>query len=130
MLRPALVLGIAGVFTTLAAGPARAGEADVVSVTVAETETRIYRFDVAVRHEDSGWEHYADRWEVLTLDGRVLATRKLVHPHENEQPFTRSLGGVRISSEIVRARLRAHDNVHGYGGAEQVIDLAAKRLTN
>lgn len=130
MLRPALVLGIAGVFTTLAAGPARAGEADVVSVTVAETGTRIYRFDVTVRHEDSGWEHYADRWDVLAPDGRVLATRKLLHPHEAEQPFTRSLNGVSIPSDIARVSVRAHDNVHGYGGAEQTIDMATGQLTN
>ncbi len=130
MLRLALVLGIAGVFTTQAAGPARAGEADVVSVTVAETGTRIYRFDVTVRHEDSGWEHYADRWDILSPDGRVLATRKLLHPHENEQPFTRSLSGVRIPSDIARVSVRAHDNVHGNGGAEQTIDMATGQPTN
>lgn len=130
MRRFALVLGIAGVVTALAAGPAWAGEADVVNVTVAETGTRIYRFDVTVRHEDSGWEHYADRWDVLGPDGRVLATRKLLHPHENEQPFTRSLRGVRISSGIASVSVRAHDNVHGYGGVEQTIDMATGRLTN
>lgn len=130
MLKPALVLGIAGVFAALAAGPAQAGEADVVSVTVAETGTRIYRFDVTVRHEDSGWEHYADRWDVLAPDGRILATRKLLHPHENEQPFTRSLNAVRISPDIARVTVRAHDNVHDYGGAEQTIDMATKQLTN
>jgi hypothetical protein len=41
---------------------------------------------VTVRHADEGWEHYADCWEVLTLDGEVLATRELAHPHDNEQP--------------------------------------------
>lgn len=130
MLKPALILGLAGVVTALAAGPAQAGEAEVVSVTVAETGTRIYRFEVTVRHEDSGWEHYADRWDVLGPDGRVLATRKLLHPHENEQPFTRSLSGVPISSDIARVSVRAHDNVHGYGGAKQTIDLATGQLTN
>ncbi len=130
MLKPVLILGLAGVVSALAAGPALAGEADVVSVTIAETGTRIYRFDVTVRHEDSGWEHYADRWDVLAPDGRVLATRKLLHPHENEQPFTRSLRGVPISSDIARVRVRAHDNVHGYGGAERTIDMATGQLTN
>ena len=125
MLRPVLVLGITGVFTAVAAAaaPASAGEADVISVTVAETGTRIYRFEVTVRHEDSGWEHFADRWEVLGPDGRVLATRKLLHPHENEQPFTRSLSGVRVPPGIVSVTIRAHDNMHEYGGAEQMIDL-------
>lgn len=130
MLRFVLVLGIAGAVMSLAAGPSLAGEADVVGVTVFESGSRIYRFDVTVRHEDSGWEHYADRWEVLAPDGRVLATRTLVHPHENEQPFTRSLGGIRIAPDIARVSVRAHDNVHAYGGVVQTIDMATGQLTN
>jgi hypothetical protein len=46
-----------------------------------------------VRHEDVGWQHYADRWEVLASGGEVLATRVLAHPHVDEQPFVRNLGG-------------------------------------
>lgn len=130
MLRSVLVLVFAGVFAALVSGPAQAGEADVLSVTVAETGPRIYRFDVTVRHEDSGWDHYSDRWEILAPDGRVLATRKLLHPHESEQPFTRSQSGVRISSDIATVTVRAHDNVHDYGGAEQRIDMATGQLTN
>ena len=40
---------------------------------------------------DTGWDKYADRWEVRAPDGRVLGERVLAHPHENEQPFTRAL---------------------------------------
>ncbi len=123
MVKPKFVLGVAGVLTALLAAPAGAGDADVVGVTVTETGTRIYRFDVTVRHEDSGWEHYANRWDVLAPDGRVLATRVLVHPHEQEQPFTRSLSGVTVPAEILFVTVRAHGNVHGYGGAEQTVSM-------
>jgi hypothetical protein len=51
------------------------------------TGSGVYRFSVTVRHADEGWDHYADRWEVLTSDGTLLATRTLYHPHVNEQPF-------------------------------------------
>lgn len=33
-----------------------------------------WTFEVTVQHEDTGWEHCADRWEVLTPEGEVLAT--------------------------------------------------------
>ncbi len=102
----------------LAAVPAGAGEADVVAVQITATGANLYRFDVTVRHQDTGWEHYSDRWEVLAPDGRILATRKLLHPHEYEQPFTRSLTGVRIEVAVVTVRVRAHDSEHGFGGAE------------
>ena len=112
---------ITGAVMTIA-GPAIAGEADVVGVRMAQNgET--YRFSVTVRHADAGWGHYADKWEVLTPDGKVIDTRVLAHPHDNEQPFTRSLGGVRIPAGLATVRVRAHDKVHGYGGREMNIDM-------
>ena len=103
--------------------PTIAGEADVVEVDVSCDAQRICRFDVTVHHNDEGWDHYADRWEVLSPDGEILATRVLAHPHENEQPFTRSLGGVRIPANIDQVILRAHDSVHEYGGRTMTIPL-------
>jgi len=87
-------------------------------VKVSKTAERVYRFDVTVRHGDTGWQHYADRWEILAVDGSVLGTRVLAHPHVDEQPFTRSLSGVRIPPEITMVRIRAGDSVHGTGGRE------------
>lgn len=109
----------------LAAWPTagRAGKADVVDVGVEAQGERTYRFSVTVRHADEGRDHYADRWQVLTPGGRLLDTRILHHPHENEQPFTRSLGGVEVPADVSRVTVRARDSVHGYGGAEVTIEL-------
>ena len=92
------------------------GEADVTGVNVRQTENGNFQFDVTVRHGDTGWEHYADRWEVLTPDGEVVGARPLHHPHENEQPFTRSLSEVMIPADITAVTIRAHDSVHDFGG--------------
>ncbi|SMF24321.1 hypothetical protein SAMN06265365_108100 [Tistlia consotensis] len=100
----------------VAAGPARAGEADVVAAEALREPAGTWRFDVTLRHADGGWEHYADAWEVLAPDGRLLATSRLLHPHVEEQPFTRSLGGVAIPAGVSQVTIRAHDSVHGYGG--------------
>ncbi len=105
-------------------GAARAGEADVVGVEFQQTADGTYRFDVTVRHADDGWDHYADRWQVLAPDGTVLGERVLLHPHDTEQPFTRSLAGVDIPPDIRAVTLRAHDSRHGWGGAELQIDLS------
>ncbi|MBQ0757662.1 MAG: hypothetical protein KBT66_03570 [Amphritea sp.] len=100
-----------------------AGEADVVDVTVSKSGNDLYRFRVTVLHEDSGWDHYANKWEVLDPQGKVLSTRVLHHPHVGEQPFTRSLSGVRIESGVKSVTVRAHDLVHGYGGKPFTINL-------
>lgn len=105
------------VLTCVAAGGTLAGEADVVAVDVQRESAGTYRFSVTVRHADEGWDHYADRWEVVAPDGTVLGQRVLMHPHVNEQPFTRSLSGVVIPDGIETVSVRAHDSVHGEGGA-------------
>jgi len=100
-----------------------AGEADVLKVKIKKSHQDTYTFNVTVLHEDSGWDHYANKWEVLTLDGKVLAERILLHPHVNEQPFTRSLSGVKIPQDIKSVKVRAHDLVHEYGGKVIVVIL-------
>ncbi len=100
------------------------GEADVEQVKITNTGERTFRFDVTVRHADTGWDHYADKWEVLAPDGTVLGTRTLLHPHVDEQPFTRSLTGVAIPETIGQVTVRAHDSVHEYGGKTVTVDVS------
>jgi hypothetical protein len=110
---------------TLAAMPAAAGEAHVENVRITATGSNSYRFDVTVRHADEGWQHYADKWDVMTPEGEILGTRTLYHPHVDEQPFTRSLSGVSIPGDISEVVIRAHDSKHGYG--EDIITVAVPR---
>ena len=107
----------------LAPGLALAGEADVESVTARKNTDGTYNFDVTVRHADSGWEHYANRWDVVGPDGTVLGTRVLLHPHVDEQPFTRSLGGIEVPDGVNSVIIRAHDSVHKLGGKQFTVEL-------
>jgi hypothetical protein len=100
-----------------------AGEADVIAVEKRVVGDRLYQFAVTVRHADTGWDHYADKWEVLDEQGAVLGTRVLLHPHVDEQPFTRSLSGVKIPAGVKKITVRAHDSVHAYGGREIALSL-------
>ncbi|WP_299201374.1 hypothetical protein [uncultured Amphritea sp.] len=61
--------------------------------------------------------------EVVDSKGNILATRRLLHPHVGEQPFTRTLSGVDIPAAITRVNVQAHDLVHLYGGAVKSVDL-------
>lgn len=70
---------------------------------------------VTLRHGDTGWDDYADGWRLIAPDGTVIATRVLVHPHVNEQPFTRSLSSVTLPEGQVL--VESSTNVTGWGGA-------------
>ncbi len=107
----------------LGAGPAFAGEADVVEVKATQASDGTWRFDVAVLHADAGWDHYADKWAVFAPDGTMLGERVLLHPHDNEQPFTRSQSGILISEDIKTVTVRAHDSVHEWGGKEIAVEV-------
>lgn len=120
MIRLFAVMAVVLVLAEMTALPARAGAADVVDASVTlEASTgdeTFYRFSVTIRHDDEGWDHYADRFEILAPDGTVLGTRVLVHPHVDEQPFTRALGAVAVPDGVSEVTIRAHDSVHGDGG--------------
>lgn len=104
-------------------GDAWAGKADVVGAEARREASGTYHFKVTVRHHDEGWKHYANSWEVVGPDGAVLGTRVLYHPHETEQPFTRSLGGVTIPDGVDEVTIRALDLKHGAGGKELTIKV-------
>lgn len=110
----------------LAGTPAWAGEAVVVDAHAQPHPDGTFRFDVSVRHADSGWDHYADKWDVTEPDGTVFATRVLLHPHVDEQPFTRSLDNVAIPAGIRAVVVRVHDTVHGMSGKYFTVTLPGR----
>lgn len=103
-----------------------AGEADVLDVQVDCDADRVCDFAVTVRHDDNGWDHYANRWEILAPDGDVIGVRELLHPHDNEQPFTRSLTGIQIPDGLRSVIVRALDSRHGAGGETLSVEISGE----
>ena len=108
----------------MAAPAAYGGDVTIVDVRVECPSS--CTFAVTLEHADEGWNHYANQWDVLTLDGELLGTRVLYHPHENEQPFTRSLSGVSIPAGVVQVKVRARDSKHGYSPREFIVKLPGR----
>ena len=100
-----------------------AGEADVVDVKVRRNSSGTFDFDVTVKSVDKGWDYYADAFEVLDADGKVLGRRVLLHPHETEQPFTRELYGVKVPAGVTHVTVRARHKPRGYDGETMRVRL-------
>lgn len=112
-------------------------DAHVDFVRAVQSNNGSWTFHVTVSHPDTGWEDYADGWDVLTPDGQILKqnesdtfTRLLLHPHETEQPFTRSQSNLIIPDGVTQLTVRAHDLVNGFGGNEVIVDLTAESGPN
>ncbi len=106
----------------LAALSAQASEVQIMDV---EFQNRGKTWDVRtmLRHDDNGWEHFADAWRVVMENGTVLGTRILQHPHVDEQPFTRSLRGLVIPPGVATVYVEARDNVSGWSKHRVKVEL-------
>lgn len=127
------LLGACGVIEMVMDGSVSRADADVVNVRAVENANGTWTFHVTVAHPDTGWDDYADGWDVVLPDGTVVKpdadspfTRLLLHPHENEQPFTRSQSNIVIPDGVGAVRVRAHDLLDGFGGQEVVVDLTVE----
>lgn len=120
MLKPfhvLLTLSRRGLFVLLVChlGYAIAGEVDVIDVQISGSGNGLFNISATLEHADTGWDHYANRWDVLDENGKVLGSRELLHPHVNEQPFTRSLQ-LKIPESVKTVTIQANDSVHELGG--------------
>ncbi len=100
-----------------------ANEVHIDAASFYQQHPKQWRITVTLSHDDTGWQHYADGWRVVDEQGQVLAHRTLLHPHVNEQPFTRGLSNVEIPTNSKIVFIEAHDTVHGWAKQRLLIDL-------
>jgi hypothetical protein len=109
-------------FSIFVVGQAFAGDVEIVNTRFELQSSGSWHISTTLKHDDSGWDHYADAWRVVNVKGEVLGTRTLFHPHENEQPFTRS-DTVNIPEGVKIVYVEAHDKVHGWAKQRVRVDL-------
>lgn len=103
-------------------GISHAGEVTIVDVLF-EKGHKTWTVKTQLSHADTGWDHYADAWRVVTELGEELGVRILHHPHVEEQPFTRALTNLEIPRHINTVYVEAHDSVHGWSSQRVRVDL-------
>ena len=101
----------------------QANDINILAAAIIHQSHGEYLVNVKLEHHDTGWQHYADEWRLVDNEGNILGTRVLQHPHVHEQPFTRSLSNVKLSSELQAVYIEAHDKVHGWTKNRLMIDL-------
>ncbi|MEQ9041693.1 MAG: hypothetical protein RIE24_25485 [Silicimonas sp.] len=104
----------------VAADPATVEAVDV------KQSVNTWTFSVTLSHGDTGWDDYADGWRVILEDGTILGMRELLHPHVEEQPFTRNLSGLKIPDNVHTVFIEARTNVDGWGDQRFNVDLKQK----
>jgi len=100
-----------------------ANDVKVLAASIIHQSQGEYLINVKLQHPDTGWEHYADEWRIIDQHGNILASRVLLHPHVQEQPFTRSLSKVKLDDSLTTLYIEAHDKKHGWAKEKLKIDL-------
>ncbi len=99
--------------------------AQVQFVRASQDSDGLWTFSVTIRHRDEGWKHYANLWVVTDPEtGETLGQRVLAHPHDLEQPFTRSVSKILLPPDQRYLEVKAKCTLHGWEGQRVVIDLA------
>lgn len=129
-LRHALVLlGAVAVINAPLAQPLSAASQrhpDVQTVRVKAAGPNTFDFDVTIASPYDTAQRYADAFRVMSKDGRVFGERLLLHDHADEQPFTRDLYGVAISTGVRSVIIQARDLKYGYGGKTVEVTLPGR----
>lgn len=100
-----------------------AGQAEIVDARLVKQVSK-WTAHVTIKHDDTGWEHYADGWRVVDDKGNILGHRTLYHPHVGEQLFTRSLSNIEIPLSLKHVYIEAHDKVHGWNPKKYKVALS------
>jgi len=104
--------------------------AQVIFVDAVQSDDGSWCIYTTVRHNDEGWDHFANAWQVVDQDGNELAWRLLAHPHDDEQPFERDKCRINIPQHVTKVVVQAKCNVHGFGGQSVTIDMAVSKGEN
>lgn len=98
---------------------------DVLAATADRQPDGTWNFTATLSSPYDTADRYADAWRVVTPDGQVLGVRELLHDHAGEQPFTRSLDGVTVPTDIDTVTVQGRDRTYGWGGATVILRIGS-----
>ena len=122
--RPAIAMLLAVIGGIFAAQNVLADKPIAYKARVMKLSDERYQFEINIVHEDNGWDHFVNRWEIVGNGGKVLATDVLHYPRIGEGIVWRVLTGVKVDADTEYVIYRLHDLKHGYG-REKLVRLPA-----
>ena len=61
----------------VALNPAHADDVKILAADFSKTGENKWSVDITLKHDDTGWDHYADNWRVVDSEGNIVGDRVL-----------------------------------------------------
>ena len=55
-----------------------ANEVEIVDVKAHQKNDKTWTFAVTLKHDDKGWDHYANEWQIIGNDNKIFGTRTCI----------------------------------------------------
>ena len=83
---------VVGLLVLIALDVSNADDVKILAADFRSLGSHRWSVNVTLKHGDTAWDHYADRWRVVDDEGNLLGDRVLFHPHVEEQRRARPAG--------------------------------------
>jgi hypothetical protein len=118
-MRTSPAIGLALLLTGSAAALADVDVAKITDVQIkrdSPDQSGIYHIKVTIEHEDTGWDHYVESWEIFAPDGQILGVRPFFEPELERLKTVSALAGVVIPEDVKAVTIRARTHPSGFEG--------------
>lgn len=78
---------------------------------------------VTIQHDDSGWDHFADGFEVQAPDGTRLGYRELTRPNVGQRTQDVDMTGLKLPEGIGYVLIRTRCSLVGWAAEPVRLDL-------
>lgn len=106
-------------------GAAFADAPKVLAAKAIEDDGR-WKITVTMSHEDTGWDHYAKGFELLTPDKKRVAYGEETRPHVGKKSFDTTLTGITLPPGIPYLLIRTRCSLVGWASETERLDLPGR----
>lgn len=104
------------------AWPVLAGPANIAMVKITGIESSM-TIEVVLKHDDDGWEHYADSVAIFTTAGEKLANVAIKRPHAGHDYISVRLNNLDLPEGTEALIIKGNCSIDGWVGQPVTVSL-------
>lgn len=113
------------VATAASVGAVSADAPKVLSASATQDDG-LWTIKVTMSHVDTGWDHYAKGFELLSPDKKRLAYGEIARPHVGKKTIETTLTGITLPKGLTYVLIRTRCSLVGWASETERLDLPGR----